>query len=67
MALMFSLKRVKSQPEFVREVIYEEFYMIYFMKPLPEGKIDTTDWKPFIKNIQKDHRHYFLQNGFSLE
>jgi len=20
------------------------------MKPLPEGKIDTTDWKPFIKN-----------------
>ncbi len=50
MALMFSLKSVKSQPEFVREVIYEEFYMIYFMKPLPEGKIDTTDWKPFIKN-----------------
>lgn len=24
--------------------------MLYFMKPLPEGKIDTTDWKPFIKN-----------------
>lgn len=24
--------------------------MMYFMKPLPEGKIDTTDWKPFIKN-----------------
>lgn len=24
--------------------------MLYFMKPLPEGKIDTTDWEPFIKN-----------------
>lgn len=25
--------------------------MLYFMKPLPENKIDTADWKPFIKNI----------------
>ena len=24
--------------------------MMYFMKPLPEGEIDTTDWKSFIKN-----------------
>ena len=24
--------------------------MLYFMKPLPESKIDTTEWKPFIKN-----------------
>ncbi|MDO5396879.1 MAG: DUF3267 domain-containing protein [bacterium] len=24
--------------------------MLYFMKPLPGGKIDITDWKPFIKN-----------------
>ena len=24
--------------------------MLYFMKPLPENKIDTADWKPFIKN-----------------
>lgn len=24
--------------------------MLYFMKPLPETKIDTDDWKPFIKN-----------------
>ena len=24
--------------------------MLYFMKPLPEGRIDTTDWKSFIKN-----------------
>lgn len=24
--------------------------MMYFMKPLPEGEIDTSDWSPFIKN-----------------
>lgn len=24
--------------------------MIYFMKPLSQGNVDTTDWKPFIKN-----------------
>ena len=24
--------------------------MLYFMKPLPESKIDTDCWKPFIKN-----------------
>ncbi len=24
--------------------------MLYFMRPLPEGKIDTTNWKPFIKS-----------------
>ncbi len=24
--------------------------MLYFMKPLPEEKIDTTEWSPFIKN-----------------
>lgn len=24
--------------------------MVYFMKPLPEGTIDTTGWKVFIKN-----------------
>ena len=25
-------------------------YMLYFMKPLPDSKINITDWKPFIKN-----------------
>ena len=24
--------------------------MLYFMKPLPEGAIDTSDWTLFIKN-----------------
>ena len=24
--------------------------MLYFMKPLPDSKINITDWKPFIKN-----------------
>lgn len=24
--------------------------MLYFMKPLPDGKIDRTNWNPFIKN-----------------
>ena len=24
--------------------------MLYFMKPIPNGTIDTTGWKPFIKN-----------------
>lgn len=24
--------------------------MLYFMKPLPKGQIDTTEWNLFIKN-----------------
>ena len=35
--------------------------MLYFMKPLPDSKIDTTDWNPFIKNEWfKNHFMYFV-------
>ena len=35
--------------------------MLYFMKPLPTGKIDVTEWSPFIKNqwVRK-HFMYFV-------
>ena len=39
--------------------------MFYFMKPLPDSKINTTDWKPFIRNewFRKNFMYfvYFLQ------
>ena len=35
--------------------------MFYFMKPLPEGKIDTAEWKPVIKN--QWFRNHFLCFG----
>lgn len=35
--------------------------MLYFMKPLPDSKIDTTDWTPFIKNEWfRNHFMYFV-------
>ena len=35
--------------------------MFYFMKPLPEGKIDTAEWKPVIKNQWfRNHFMYFV-------
>lgn len=35
--------------------------MLYFMKSLPDGKIDTTDWKPFIKNQWfRNHFMFFV-------
>lgn len=35
--------------------------MFYFMKPLPESKIDTIEWKPFIKNQWfRNHFMYFV-------
>ena len=35
--------------------------MLYFMKPLPEGKLDITEWKPFIKNRWfRDNFMYFV-------
>lgn len=35
--------------------------MLYFMKPLPENKIDTADWKPFIKNNRfRNNFMYFV-------
>ena len=35
--------------------------MLYFMKPIPKGTIDTTDWNPFIKNQWfKNHFMYFV-------
>ena len=39
----------------------EEVDMLYFMKPLPESKLDTTDWSPFIKNEWfRNHFMYFV-------
>ena len=35
--------------------------MLYFMKPIPKGTIDTTGWKPCIKNQWfKNHFMYFV-------
>lgn len=35
--------------------------MLYFMKPFPEGKIDTADWKPFIqKQWFRNNFMYFV-------
>lgn len=35
--------------------------MLYFMKPLPEGTIDTSEWNPFIKNQWfRNHFMYFV-------
>ena len=35
--------------------------MLYFMKPLPKCQIDTTEWKPFIKNPWfRNHFMYFV-------
>lgn len=35
--------------------------MLYFMKPLPESKLDTSDWKHFIKNQWfRKHFMYFV-------
>lgn len=39
--------------------------MLYFMKPLPEGSIDTTGWKPFIKN--KWFRDNFMLFVYGLQ
>lgn len=38
-----------------------QFYMIYFMKPLPDGKINTDNWEPVIKNQWfRNHFMYFV-------
>lgn len=35
--------------------------MVYFMKPLPDGVIDTSDWNPFLKNEWfRKHFMYFV-------
>ena len=45
--------------------IQKEFYMLYFMKPLPKGEIDITDWKPFIKN--QWFRNHFMHFVYCLQ
>lgn len=35
--------------------------MLYFMKPLPDGVIDISDWNPFLKNEWfREHFMYFV-------
>lgn len=39
--------------------------MFYFLKPLPEGKIDTAEWKPVIRN--QWFRNYFMYFVYCLQ
>lgn len=39
--------------------------MLYFMKPLPEGSIDTNGWKPFIRTPW--FRNYYMYFTYLLQ